>query len=36
MNNKNTGRSSILALAGGYLIYMAYELLKSLLARMEG
>ena len=32
MNNKNTGRSSILALAGGYLIYMAYELLKSLLA----
>ena len=32
MNNKNTGRSSILALAGGYLLYLAYEMLKSLLA----
>ena len=32
MNNKNTGRSSILALAGGYLLYLAYEMLQSLLA----
>ena len=28
--NPNTGRSSILAVAGGYLIYLAYELLQSL------
>lgn len=31
MNNPNTGRSSILAVAGGYLVYLAYELLKSLM-----
>ena len=31
MNNPNVGRSSIFAVVGGYLIYMAYELLKSLI-----
>lgn len=29
--NPSTGRSSILAVVGGYLIYMAYELLKNLI-----
>ena len=29
--NPNTGRSSIFAVVGGYLIYMAYELLKNLI-----
>ena len=29
--NPNTGRSSLFAVAGGYLIYMAYELLKGLI-----
>ena len=29
--NPNTGRSSIFAIVGGYLIYMAYELLKNLI-----
>ena len=29
MNNPNTGRSSIMAVAGGYLIYIAYEMLKN-------
>ena len=28
---QNTGRSAMFAVVGGYLIYMAYELLKSLL-----
>ena len=29
--NNNTGRSSIMAVAGGYIIYLAYELLKNLI-----
>lgn len=29
MNNPNAGRSSIMAVAGGYLLYLAYQLLKS-------
>ena len=29
--NQNTGRASIFAVVGGYLIYMAYELLKNLI-----
>jgi TRAP-type C4-dicarboxylate transport system permease small subunit len=29
--NNNTGRSSLMAIAGGYIIYLAYELLKNLL-----
>ena len=29
--NPNTGRSSLFAVAGGYLIYMAYEILKNML-----
>ena len=29
--NQNTGRSSIMAVAGGYLIYLAYGLLKNLI-----
>ena len=29
--NNNTGRSSIMAVAGGYILYMAYELLKNLI-----
>ena len=28
--NPNTGRSSIFAVAGGYLIYLAYEILKNM------
>ena len=30
-NNPNAGRSSIFAVVGGYLIYMAYEMLKGLI-----
>lgn len=30
MKNPNAGRSSIFAVVGGYLVYMAYELLKNL------
>lgn len=29
--NPNTGRSSIFAVVGGYLIYMAYEMLKNMI-----
>ena len=29
--NPNTGRSSIFAVVGGYLIYMAYEMLRDLI-----
>ena len=29
--NQNTGRSSLIAIAGGYVLYLAYELLKSLI-----
>ena len=29
--NPNTGRSSIFAVVGGYLIYMAYEILKDMI-----
>ena len=29
--NQSTGRASIFAVVGGYLIYMAYELLKNLI-----
>ena len=29
--NNNTGRSSLMAIAGGYIIYLAYELLKNLI-----
>ena len=29
--NPNTGRSSIFAVVGGYLLYLSYELLKSLI-----
>ena len=29
--NQNTGRSSLMAIAGGYVLYLAYELLKSLI-----
>ena len=29
--NPNTGRSSIFAVAGGYLIYMAYEILRDMI-----
>ena len=29
INNPNMGRSSIFAIVGAYLIYMAYELLKA-------
>ena len=29
--NNSTGRSSLFAIVGGYLIYMAYELLKGLI-----
>ena len=29
--NNSTGRSSLFAIVGGYLIYMAYELLKNLI-----
>ena len=29
--NPNTGRSSLFAVAGGYLIYMAYEILKNMI-----
>ena len=29
--NPNTGRSSIFAIVGGYLIYMAYEILKNMI-----
>ncbi len=29
--NPNMGRSSILAVVGGYLIYLAYEMLKNLI-----
>ena len=29
--NNSTGRSSLMAIAGGYMIYLAYELLKNLL-----
>lgn len=29
--NPNTGRSSIFAIVGGYLIYMAYEILKGMI-----
>ena len=31
MNNPNTGRSSIFAVVGGYLIYMAYEILRDMI-----
>ncbi len=31
MHNPNTGRSSIFAIVGGYLIYMAYEILKGMI-----
>ena len=31
MRNPNTGRSSIFAVVGGYLLYMAYEMLKNLI-----
>ena len=31
MMNPNTGRSSIFAVVGGYLIYMAYEILRDLI-----
>ena len=29
--NQNTGRASIFAVVGGYLIYMAYEMLKNMI-----
>ena len=29
--NQSTGRASMLAIVGGYLVYMAYELLKNLI-----
>ena len=29
--NQNTGRSSLMAIAGGYVLYLAYELLMSLI-----
>jgi len=29
--NQNTGRSSLMAIAGGYVLYLAYELLNSLI-----
>ena len=29
--NQSTGRASLLGIAGGYLIYMAYELLRNLI-----
>lgn len=29
--NQSTGRASLLGIVGGYLIYMAYELLKNLI-----
>ncbi len=32
--NPNSGRSSIFAIVGAYLIYMAYELLKSLIDKV--
>ena len=32
--NPNTGRSSIFAIVGGYLIYMAYEILKGMIDRV--
>ena len=31
MMNPNTGRSSIFAVVGGYLIYMAYEILRDMI-----
>ncbi len=31
MVNPNTGRSSIFAVVGGYLIYMAYEILRDMI-----
>ena len=31
MMNPNTGRSSIFAVVGGYLIYMAYEMLRDMI-----
>ena len=31
INNPNMGRSSIFAVVGGYLIYMAYEILKDMI-----
>ena len=34
MHNPNTGRSSIFAIVGGYLIYMAYEILKGMIDRI--
>ena len=32
--NPNTGRSSIFAVVGAYLIYMAYEILKGMIDRI--
>ena len=34
MRNPNMGRSSIFAVVGGYLIYMAYEMLKNLIDKV--
>lgn len=34
MHNPNTGKSSIFAVVGAYLIYMAYEILKGMIDRI--